>query len=613
MHMDMNTFLEPDTVYLIVGTQGRMTDEALFHFKNNPSSHYVFIDFPDKAFARKSLPPNVNVTEFSGDLAADLSQYAAKVVEKELVWVPHASSHFDGICAQFEDALEQLKFELSATAEYALFADNAILNAYDLTAPLIQYSDACEGQTAVVLGAAPSLEQHLPWIKQHQTKLVIFAVARLAKRLHQEGITPDFLIATDPTRATIAHATALEQFQQDAVLVLQHYANHGLVDRWMGETLYWGPALPHLSGDFVPRANVEMHGGTVTNFAVLTALGLGCKRVYISGMDLCFADRNRTHEKSSLESQQQHTFYAPETVETYRGQQVATTIEFKNAIESLPRQIESLVHDYGLPEDFSVFQLCEDAAKIDYIDFLEMDQAVVPDLDKPMTQALIERIRQEALPAEKRLHQTTAQLQKSVKLYRELEKQVKHLQSQLVGFDATAMNLPGAVSDLVNRVTKPEKKLVKMAAPQNKFIQRYGYPAFAKVASLADQLNSAPQDYGVTLLMYYQAFCEAYLQTLARLLAVHHQAFALAKFKQQEREMADDFHQLYALWKMHDRLYRCLPWAQLHQAERLNWDENTLKKYQACLAQLGEAAQAQTQLAQNTMAHFAQSSVQRTS
>lgn len=608
----MDTFLEPDTIYFIVGIQDRMTEQALFQFKKNSRSHYVFIDYPDKVLAHKSLPENVEVTAFSGDLAADLARYASKIVDKELVWVPHEANQYEEICVQIEDALERLKFELSATAEYALFADNAILNANDLKAPLIQYSDACEGQTAIVLGAAPSLEQHLAWIKQHQTKLVIFAVARLAKRLYQEGITPDFLIATDPTRATIAHASKIEQFQQDAVLVIQHYANHGLVDRWMGETLYWGPALPHLSGDFVPPKNVEINGGTVTNFAVLTALGLGCKQIYISGMDLCFSDLNRTHEKSSLESRQAQTFYAPETVETYRNQKAATTIEFKNAIEALPRQIESLVQDYGLQKDFKVFQLCEDAAKIDYINFLEINQAVVPKIEKPSTPDLIERIRQEMIPADKRMQQTTAQLHKSMKLYRTIEKQVKQLQAQLTGFDATAMNLPGAVNDLVNCVTKPEKKLIKTAAPQNKFIQRYGYRKFAQVAVLADQLHSHTENYGVILFKYYQAFCQAYLRTLARLSEVHSQAIALAKFKQQEALLSDDFNQLYALWEMHDRLYRCLPWAQLHQAEMLNWDENTHKNYQACLAQIGEFEQAQIQLAQKTMAHFSHSSVQRT-
>ncbi len=87
---------------------------------------------------------------------------------------------------QLPKALEELSYH-QMRLRYAPFVDNALLNATELTHPIIAYSDYCEGKTAVVLGAAPSVEQMLPWLRANRESVVVFAVARLAKRLQVEA------------------------------------------------------------------------------------------------------------------------------------------------------------------------------------------------------------------------------------------------------------------------------------------------------------------------------------------------------------------------------------------------------------------------------------------
>lgn len=446
----MNNLLEPESVYLIIGAEGKLTESALSKFKENPSSIYIFVDYVQYLDLSKAVPNNVKLAIFSEDLTQDLIQLSALMLDKkDLIVLPDKSgaSRFNTIMAQLEIAIEQMKFWMSGNANFECFADMALKNVFDLHTPLIEYSDWCEGKTAIVLGAAPSIDMHLAWLKQHQDKLVIFAVARLAKRLDKEGIKPDFFIATDPTLATVAHAKSLEKFQQDTVLVLQHYANHDLVDRWMGQTLYWGPEFPYQSKDFVTPQNVEITGGTVANYGVLTALGMGCKRVYITGMDLCFSDIKRTHESSSIEASSEQSFYAPETIETYRNQKVATTIEFKLAAEILPQQIESLVHDYGLDDDFELFNLYENAAKIKYIDHLSLDDVVLPEASKVDTKLLIDKLNVPEQQARQRQQKKFVELNKSMKLYREALQQLAPIKKHLSKFSEASMALPGVMEE----------------------------------------------------------------------------------------------------------------------------------------------------------------------
>ena len=53
------------------------------------------------------------------------------------------------------------------------------------------------GQTALVIGAGPSLRDNIEKIKENRSKYVIFAVNKVVKTLLENAITPDFIVCMD--------------------------------------------------------------------------------------------------------------------------------------------------------------------------------------------------------------------------------------------------------------------------------------------------------------------------------------------------------------------------------------------------------------------------------
>ena len=53
------------------------------------------------------------------------------------------------------------------------------------------------GQTALIIGAGPSLAENIQIIKENREKYVIFAVNKVLRTLIENGIFPDFVVCLD--------------------------------------------------------------------------------------------------------------------------------------------------------------------------------------------------------------------------------------------------------------------------------------------------------------------------------------------------------------------------------------------------------------------------------
>lgn len=546
----------------------------------------------------------LNVGVVQKDLLSILLPYFAQLLNREIIVhnLSPSSEWSVEIERQLPKALEELSYH-QMRLRYAPFVDNALLNATELTHPIIAYSDYCEGKTAVVLGAAPSVEQMLPWLRANRESVVVFAVARLAKRLQVEGIVPDFLVASDPTSATLAHAERLENFQAQSVLIVQHYVSPVLLEIWQGAVLYWGPHWPQHGKDYQTEANVEIEGGTVANLAVLSALGLGCRAVYCAGMDFCFDGTGVTHESSSLEAETDVKKEQTETIENYQGDWCDTTLEFLNAVEAFPQQLDILIQRYGLSADFQLFNINPKAAKIDGVKLLDLKTLVVPEQSEVDVLSLIQSLMGSEQESRKILQETLATLQRYQKHYRlasELARKGKKLFAKTA---EEAMKLNGEAIDFIQKVEKLHRKLEKHVLDDRSFMQRYGFSVFSSVIQNANQLQSHPND-KVWHYRYFKTSFEAYERTASGLVRSYEKAIRKTQFQIKELKHLNDFTELSALWLAEKRPYRFSGWRQRFPEVAEALEAEKPKSYQMLMESLSQWQAECRDISQETFAYL---------
>jgi len=101
--------------------------------------------------------------------------------------------------------------------------------------------DAMPGSGAIVIGAGPSLDENIDWIKAQTPKPIIICAYKALKSLAKNGITPDFVVMLDPNQQ-LRHLEGVD---------LQHIAG------FIVEVSVWPevlakidrPILPYFAGD----------------------------------------------------------------------------------------------------------------------------------------------------------------------------------------------------------------------------------------------------------------------------------------------------------------------------------------------------------------------------
>jgi len=151
--------------------------------------------------------------------------------------------------------------------------------------------DAMPGSGAIVIGAGPSLDEHIDWIKAQTPKPIIICAYKALKSLAKNGITPDFVVMLDPNQQ-LRHLEGVD---------LQHIAG------FIVEVSVWPevlakidrPILPYFAGDGTRilsevfgrvRLPIIPTGGSVFHTGMQLAKILGCTEVTIVGADFGFPD-----------------------------------------------------------------------------------------------------------------------------------------------------------------------------------------------------------------------------------------------------------------------------------------------------------------------------------
>ena len=169
------------------------------------------------------------------------------------------------------------------------------------------FDEAGQALPFLIIGAGPSLESLLPYIKEVQERCVTICVETALRALLRCGVQPDFVILTDPQFWAYRHIAGLKA--PDSVLISEVSA-YAPVFRFECKNILlcasqfplgaFGEAKLCISpGDLGTGGSVA---SSAWNFAHLA----GAREIYAAGLDFAFPDK-QTHIRGSSAEQTYHT------------------------------------------------------------------------------------------------------------------------------------------------------------------------------------------------------------------------------------------------------------------------------------------------------------------
>lgn len=266
-----------------------------------------------------------------------------------------------------DEAISQLKWHHNFELGSEIFSIQQLANLADNRYPAILLKDAFKDKTAIILAGGPSLDETLPWLKKHRKNIIVFAVSRIAKRLIQVNIEPDFIVSIDPFQESFDISKDMLTFSSKPVFIYSYHAVPSLVSQWQGVGLYLGGRLPWPSRWH--RENIHSAGPTVTNAALNAAYHFGFKRILLAGVDLCFTPEGHTHAQGSNEWEAGPRFNLTSLeIETNSGAMAPTSRDFMAASQSLAAQAKVMQEN-----QCQIINLSANAARTEYVDYIPLE------------------------------------------------------------------------------------------------------------------------------------------------------------------------------------------------------------------------------------------------
>lgn len=154
------------------------------------------------------------------------------------------------------------------------------------------------GRPTAVIGAGPTLDDHIDEVKNCRSDLILLAVDTAASVLQKHGITPDFVVTGDPQFYNAMH---LFFFNAKGITLIAPLSTYFLNIRkpWR-EILFYASRFP---GETAAAEKYHVpflgSGGTVAATAVEAARLMNPKTVFLLGIDLGYPD-GKTHAKGSF-------------------------------------------------------------------------------------------------------------------------------------------------------------------------------------------------------------------------------------------------------------------------------------------------------------------------
>ncbi|MGI2172356.1 motility associated factor glycosyltransferase family protein [Shewanella sp. MF05960] len=388
-----SSFQKEDTLYIIIGLDSGLLANYVLSMPLAKGSQYLFVEIDEVIeLLNIDIPPEkhqvsvCNYTEFEKIIYDDrINIFLVKnqyVLHRSLAASGDYLFQYSCLAINVEKLVNDAVFEVSIGFTQRIFFRQQLKNICENHTPVSVLKGSFDNMTAIIVAGGPSLDETISWIKDNQSKLIIFAVSRVAGKLYEAGIIPHIIVSVDPEDFSFEVNRGMMRLAEKCLFVNAYHVSSRLLSQWQGYSLYMGSRLAW--SQTADRDNIQTVGPTVTNTSVHLAINLGFQQVLLTGSDFCFSPAGFTHAKGSLETGLGPNLgFIGEWVQTYAGNFAETVVQLKMAAESLADDAENNPH-------VSIINLSENATKIDsiphrhfqHIELTECDLTPLSLLDK---------------------------------------------------------------------------------------------------------------------------------------------------------------------------------------------------------------------------------------
>ena len=256
-----------------------------------------------------------------------------------------------------------------------------------------------EGKPLVLVGAGPSLDNSMDFLKSVAGKAVVAVVNSAYRAVINQGIHPDLTVAVDPKDGTLRGYQGTDT--SEAILVCT-YLVYPEVPKLFGDRVF-----PLSSYNFLitllhkllnlPQEPGIVGDGTVSSTIVNLAAFLGCSEVYLVGQDMAVRKDGRLHTQDSFykEEGRDHVNVSQcRWIDGNNGEKVPVE-------EKLFAYLKIFEDQIGRYHNIRFFNLAREGAKVHGAPYLDYDQALAR--IEPLPQcafydALIEKLQNSRMP-----------------------------------------------------------------------------------------------------------------------------------------------------------------------------------------------------------------------
>ena len=480
--------LKDNFLRIILGTDSGLLVNYINIQAKQKNAYHIFIEHPEVIEyinANISYDTNkIRLLSFDDDLSTYIKQnfpvffltselYLSKsfsVIDKQHDY----DSQFNKVLEWFNSFLAKRSLEIGDN----LFIDTTIsVQAFlDNSAAILEKK--IEGIPALILGGGPTLDENIEWIKVNQSKFIVIAVGRITHRLSEEGIIPDAIMTIDPTELSFSNSKDTLSFSDKSLLVSSNHPNYKLTGQWQGRSVYMGQRLA------IPTVNnppcIMPRGNTVSNFAAQFAMVIGCRDIYLAGVDFCYLASGQSHEGKSLEFQTGVSSDISTLVENFAGQMVGSNSQFELARMSFNIMIRDFKSAF---EDLHVYSLSNRSAFMEHVEYKNTQKINLSNYRKDSKSCFLEALDSNLLTSDtlliKDLDSRSSELQKLIK---KIDKVQTIIHKKLNQLNPEWTDLDFINSQLYKITSRIEEAL---SPPLLEMIKTYGFQKL--ITKLADK------------------------------------------------------------------------------------------------------------------------------
>lgn len=156
---------------------------------------------------------------------------------------------------------------------------------------------------AIVVGAGPSLDKNMIWLREAQDKAIIIAVDTIFSSLMKAGINPTVVVTLDPQADVARFLDNVDSSRK--LLVAPTIAHPQALDRWNGDIVFYNkyaPDIPELTriASINPGLGYLIPGGSVLSVGLDLEYRMGANPIGFVGQDLSYPSKGAAYAGDTL-------------------------------------------------------------------------------------------------------------------------------------------------------------------------------------------------------------------------------------------------------------------------------------------------------------------------